>query len=246
MYAIKAWNDIFENNRSRQFDEPKYVNWPVRRDSEGFASLMRDVKGMAAFGLFGALVQWLGRQPANARRAGVLADDKGEMTPERFAVRMGARAVDVRAAWDRLVSVGWIVKVTSLSQDCHHDDIQVTVDRHPFDTEPTPTCAGEERRGEEHHQEQQAAKSAACHAGAAAADAGLRQWAAERARRPEWLPQGKGWIRAGVWLKTAQDCPTVTREQFDDIIREAKASRTTLANPAGFVLAKLREIGGVA
>lgn len=91
-----------------------------------------------------------------------------------------------------------------------------------------------------------AAPTAAPAPAADAADDGLRKWAAERARRPEWLPQGKGWIRAGVWLDTARACPHVTREQFEDIIREAKASRGTLDNPAGFVLARLREIGGVA
>ena len=74
------------------------------------------------------------------------------------------------------------------------------------------------------------------------ADGSLREWAADKAKRPEWLPQGKGWIRAGVWLATAQACPTVTREQFEEIIREAKASRDTLANPAGFVLARLKAL----
>jgi hypothetical protein len=149
MYAIKSWNDIFENNRSRTFDEPKYVNWPVRRDSEGFASLMRDAKGMAAFGVFGALVQWIGRQPVRNRRHGVLADDKGPMTPERFAVRMGAPIRDVRAAWDRLVSIGWLVTVTAASLDCHQTDTEVTPDCHPTDTVLTPKCYGAERSGKD-------------------------------------------------------------------------------------------------
>lgn len=149
MYAIKAWNDIFENNRSRQLNEPTYVNWPVRRDSEGFASLMRDAKGMAAFGLFGALVQWLGRQPVNMRRSGALADDKGEMTPDRFAVRMGAPVRDVRAAWDRLVSIGWLVTVTTPSLERHQNDAEVTPERPHSDGEVTALCAGAERSGEE-------------------------------------------------------------------------------------------------
>lgn len=136
MYAIKNWNAIFENNRSRQLDEPTYVNWPVRRDSEGFASLMRDAKGMAAFGLFGALVQWFGRQPTAIRRRGVLGDDKGPMTPERFAVRTGAPLRDVRSAWDRLVAVGWLLSDVQVTPECPQTDAVVTA-----------LCAGAERSG---------------------------------------------------------------------------------------------------
>ena len=153
MYAIKNWNGIFENNRSRQLDEPTYVNWPVRRDSEGFASLMRDAKGMAAFGLFGALVQWFGRQPSTIRRAGVLADDKGPMTPERFAVRTGAQARDVRAAWERLVSVGWLVSDGQVTADRPQHDRNTTATRPQRDDVMTVKSAGEDWRGEEQQQE---------------------------------------------------------------------------------------------
>ena len=75
MYAIKDWNSVFENNKSRTFDTPSYVNWPVRRDSEAFATLMHDASGIAAFGIFGALVQWMGKRPASVRKYGILADD---------------------------------------------------------------------------------------------------------------------------------------------------------------------------
>jgi len=147
MYAIKAWNAIFENNRSRQLDEPTYVNWPVRRDSEGFASLMRDAKGIAAFGIFAALAQWMGRQPMKTRLLGILADDKGPLTPERFAVRMGAPVRDVRAAWDRLASIGWLVEVDEASLDRHKTDAEVAPERPPSDRAMTVKCAGAERSG---------------------------------------------------------------------------------------------------
>ena len=111
-------------------------------------------------------------------------------------------------------------------------------------------CGPEKRREEKRiHQQQQEARApnnatrnnTDDHA-AAAADYQLRAWAEGQAKKPDWLPDGKPWIAAGVWLATAQACPTVTREQFDDIIREAKASRNTLANPAGFVLARLKAL----
>lgn len=159
-YRIKAWDAVFENNRSRQFEEPSYVNWPVRRDSEGFASLMRDAAGMAAFGLFGALVQWLGRQPAQCRRTGYLYDDKGAMTPQRFAARMAAPLADVSAAWERLVAIGWLTPCTDdeVPVECRYGadvptptrrrgDTQVTPKCHPSDSDVTPKCYGTERTG---------------------------------------------------------------------------------------------------
>ncbi|NBW15840.1 MAG: hypothetical protein EBR82_48420 [Caulobacteraceae bacterium] len=81
-------------------------------------------------------------------------------------------------------------------------------------------------------------------AAAAAGGDPLREWADTQARRPEWLPTGKPWISAASWLAMAHAAPKVTADQFAAIIREAKASRTTLKNPAGFVLSKIREAAG--
>lgn len=149
MYAIKDWNSVFENNKSRQFDVPTYVNWPVRRDSEAFATLMHDSSGIAAFGIFGALVQWMGKRPSSVRKYGILADEKGELTPERFALRMKAPRKVVEAAWARLVSVGWLVAVDEATAECFHTDLQVPAECPQGAREPTPKCYGAERSGED-------------------------------------------------------------------------------------------------
>lgn len=147
MYAIKDWNTVFENNKSRQFDVPTYVNWPVRRDSEAFATLMHDSSGIAAFGIFGALVQWMGKRPSSVRKYGILADEKGELTPERFALRMKAPRKVVEAAWARLVSVGWLVAVDEATAECFRTDLQVPAECPQGAREPTPKCYGTERNG---------------------------------------------------------------------------------------------------
>lgn len=147
MYAIKDWNAVFENNKSRTMDVPSYVNWPVRRNSEAFAVLMQDSGGMIAFGLFGALVQWVGARPRAARMTGILADEKGALTPERMAVRMGAPRRIVRAAWERLVSVGWLVAVNETDAARPSSDGEVSAKCPPSDRDVTPKCYGTERNG---------------------------------------------------------------------------------------------------
>jgi hypothetical protein len=108
-YQIKHWNETFENNKSREIKEPKYVAWPVRRDSEGFQHLSRLPNFLQAFGLFALLVQLAARQSPR----GVLRDDRGDITPERIAKRYGVPVPEAQAAFDSLTDedVGWIVPV---------------------------------------------------------------------------------------------------------------------------------------
>ena len=113
-YQIKHWNETFENNKSREIKEPKYVAWPVRRDSEGFQHLSRLPNFLQAFGLFALLVQLAARQ--NPR--GVLRDDRGDITPERIAKRYGVPPDEVKAAFDALSDedVGWVVPIDGMKQ----------------------------------------------------------------------------------------------------------------------------------
>lgn len=110
-YQIKHWNETFENNKSREINDPKYVAWPVRRDSEGFQHLSRLPNFLQAFGLFALLVQLAARQ----RPRGVLRDDRGDITPERIAKRYGVPVPEAQAAFDALTDedVGWIVPVSA-------------------------------------------------------------------------------------------------------------------------------------
>jgi hypothetical protein len=72
----------------------------------------------------------------------------------------------------------------------------------------------------------------------------LISWAAVQSKRPDWLPESKPWIDADTWLSLAAQCPTLTAEQFTKIVQSARRSRATLANPAGFIIAKIRECCG--
>lgn len=108
-YAIKGWDETFENNKSRAIVSPSYVAWPVRRDSEAFQHLSRMTNFLEAFGLFALLVQLAARQ--NPR--GVLKDDRGDITPERLAKRYGKPVKTLKEAWESLANadVGWLFEL---------------------------------------------------------------------------------------------------------------------------------------
>jgi len=76
---------------------------------------------------------------------------------------------------------------------------------------------------------------------AAGAD-GLRQWAEGMAKRPDWLPSGKPWIEKRVWIALGAEHPNMTQGEFDAIVKEARTSKTTLKNPAGFIIAKIQKL----
>jgi hypothetical protein len=116
-YRIKDWHETFENHDSRKIKGAlKWVQFPCRQDSTAFVKLSRTVPGTGAIGMFGVLVQLAARCPER----GVLADDKGPWTPERYADRFGLHddsdspeaqqyLAFAKDSWARLVRCGWLV-----------------------------------------------------------------------------------------------------------------------------------------
>jgi hypothetical protein len=116
-YRIKDWHETFENHDSRKIKGAlKWVQFPCRQDSTAFVKLSRTTQGTAAIGVFGVLVQLAARCPER----GLLEDDKGPWTPERYADRFGLHddstspeAIEYLAftkdSWARLIRCGWLV-----------------------------------------------------------------------------------------------------------------------------------------
>lgn len=69
----------------------------------------------------------------------------------------------------------------------------------------------------------------------------IEAWAERMAKRPDWLPDGREWIRFDVWKRIAREHPDLTDTTFAAILKQAKTSRRTLDNPAGFIIAKIKE-----
>lgn len=119
-FAIKDWPETFEFNDSRKIKGAlKWVRFPCRQDSTAFVKLSRTHEGVTAIGVFNILVQVGARCPVR----GVLQDDNGPWTPERFAERFGLHddpdsedaqkyLAFVKDSWARLARVGWLVPVS--------------------------------------------------------------------------------------------------------------------------------------
>ena len=152
VYKIKNWNEVFEKfmtrDRHRGLD---WVSWPTAQDSEGFLFLSRTPEGHIALGVFGALVQFAGRRRKEDR--GVLADDKGPLTPERYSARYGLHIDHARAAWKLLSEppVGWLVPqavlrcnsdATPMQPVCNSDGGRMTEDREERTGEDISLSAG--------------------------------------------------------------------------------------------------------
>lgn len=120
----------------------------------------------------------------------------------------------------------------------------VRVIRQRYAASVSKTHSEKEKEKEKHHHHEQPAAAdgdAGAATGSQHQQAGLQQWAREQAKRPEWLPEGKGWIDASTWLAMAAECPDIDAGTYQQILRQAKACRHQLKNPAGYVLRKLRE-----
>jgi hypothetical protein len=59
-------------------------------------------------------------------------------------------------------------------------------------------------------------------------------------RRPDWLAHDRSWIDTATALELA--AMPLARSDVDQTIADARRSRATLNNPAGFVVKRLRSI----
>ena len=141
VYKIKNWNDVFEKFNTRDKHRGlDWVSWPTPQDSEAFLFMARTADGHVALGMFGALVQYAARKRRDGR--GILSDDKGPLTPERYSARYGLPIDQARAAWSLLSSpqVGWLVPQEA--PVCNSDAT-------PMQVGCNPDAIGKERIGED-------------------------------------------------------------------------------------------------
>lgn len=107
----------------------------------------------------------------------------------------------------------------------------------------TETRSEKRREEKKHHQTDETAADAddGQHKIRITSRAQILAWAGQQAKRPDWLPEGKGWIDQASWVKLADSSPDITQADFDRVMRQARASARQLKNPAGYVLKKLAE-----
>lgn len=57
LYSVRDWNDLFENNRTRELKKLDWVPIPNKQDGDGYTELLSETDGPAIFGTWIALVQ---------------------------------------------------------------------------------------------------------------------------------------------------------------------------------------------
>lgn len=105
-YRIKQWGDVFEDFRSRQVGRLRFLPFDLTRNSEAYPGLVASARGIAAYGVFWALVLVAARCPER----GVLSDEKGPFTVRRLAVRtrMSEEAISDAIAMLTDPEIGWL------------------------------------------------------------------------------------------------------------------------------------------
>lgn len=118
VYAIKDWNEVFEDRRSREVARLQFLPCRVLDSkSDAYASLVAQDGGVEAYGVFWALVLVAARCPVR----GILADDRGVLTPLRMSVKARIPLPIVERSIPLLSSpdVGWLVEVPSAASAGH-------------------------------------------------------------------------------------------------------------------------------
>jgi hypothetical protein len=57
LYRIRNWQDLYENNRTRELKTIKWIPFPVKLSGDGYCQIMEEKNGPAIFGTFVALVE---------------------------------------------------------------------------------------------------------------------------------------------------------------------------------------------
>lgn len=143
VWAIKQWDEVFEDFRSREVSRLVYVRWPLDRKSEACALLMQTREGIFTFGIFARLVE----VAARGTPRGVLRDEKGPLTPARLQARTGISA----KLLERGISIlsgpecGWLIPWDE-PPTAHRPRIDGRTDGAPTEAS---TCAGARARRHE-------------------------------------------------------------------------------------------------
>lgn len=108
--SIRDWATTFERHETRRVDSLRWVCLPVGRESEGFRRLMRTPEGVTAYGVFCALIK-LASRPTDHTKRGILADDRGDFTPERIEANLGIPLPIVKQSLQILCSqeIAWLI-----------------------------------------------------------------------------------------------------------------------------------------
>lgn len=120
IFAVAAWNDVHENNRTRELKKLDWVPVPNKMDGAGYATLVTHDDGAAHFGAWVAILEIASR----CRDRGVLVRGDGRPHDAASLSLISRLPVAVfRDAIPRLVDIGWLA-----IRNTPHDDATTSQD----------------------------------------------------------------------------------------------------------------------
>jgi len=120
-YSIRDWSKHFENNRTRELKELRFVILPNKHDGDGYTELLDHPNGAAHYGAWVAIVQ----VASKCEIRGTLSRDGAKPHDACSLSRLTRIPVSVfEEALPRLVGIGWV-----------ESDVPTAASKHP----ETPT-----------------------------------------------------------------------------------------------------------
>jgi uncharacterized phage protein (TIGR02220 family) len=132
LYAIRDWNDLYENNRSRTVKELGWVAIPNHHDGENYSAIITHPDGSVIFSAWVLIIQVASRCHP---RGTLLRDNKTPHTSVTLSLKTRAPIEWFERALEFLeYHTDWLV-VQEVASDCQRPDIVLPVYRRLGDEE---------------------------------------------------------------------------------------------------------------
>lgn len=124
-YSIRDWSKHFENNRTRELKELRFVILPNKHDGDGYTELLDHPNGAAHYGAWVAIVQ----VASKCEMRGTLSRDGARPHDACSLSRLTRIPASVfEEALPRLVSIGWVESTLSAEPTASPQPVSVHVD----------------------------------------------------------------------------------------------------------------------
>lgn len=256
---VKDWDRVFFYKEAYSVrGEIQWGRWPACRRSLAYSRLAKTTAGHTAMWVFGAIVGMLHKRRSSD---GLMVHENGvpfSVEDIRTMSELTTKQVVAGVAMLRSTEIGWI-RPEAEERDRRMRRDQPVNGRLITGAQPArsrATTGLEERRGEENNSSISLVRvpSAPAHREPAAAAAAilsdeeqkaLASSVAELQRRPEWLPDGLAWLDDEGATEVAMVLGGIPQKRanaiWDQVLKNARKSKKTLENPAGYVIAKIRK-----
>ena len=133
IYRVKDWNEHFENNRTKEMVQMRWVPVPNKHDGDGYTELMERPNGIALYGAWHLILQ----VASKCKTRGLLIRDNNEPHTAASIKRITSGDLEtIQLALIACVEIGWLEIV-----DVSGNVINGLQNPAPSCGNPAPSCA---------------------------------------------------------------------------------------------------------